>query len=165
MLSQEDINILLLSKISPFPESEKFEVKECINNFDKCNILPTVCAFLNRKGGTMVFGINDKLKIVGLNITNKVIDTFKLKIDNIFHKNLIIGTNNEKLIPEQITCKEYKIGNDKYLIILQIKSNDTIKYKLSTGEYYVRINASNQSTFLAQTYSVHEITNIKKNAY
>jgi len=47
------------------PESTTFEFKECRHGFNK-NAYETVCAFLNRHGGTLLLGVNDSGTVTGI---------------------------------------------------------------------------------------------------
>ena len=55
-------------------ETDKIEFKESTGQLERG--METLCAFLNNEGGTVLFGINDKKKIIG----QEVADTTKRNI-------------------------------------------------------------------------------------
>lgn len=158
-------------KIFKFSESTMFEYKAAINQqsgFQK--YLETICAFLNTKGGFLIFGINDNLDLSGLNITNSDIDKFILKIDNILSTNQIIGrTNNNKitrLTPKNLSVESIiNSSKNKFLIIKVVPSPD-ISYQLDNGKKYFRLGASNlfdkEEKFYKQTDFDNAIRNAEK---
>ncbi len=50
-------------------ESSRVEFKETTGQLDKA--METLCAFLNAKGGVVLFGVNNKGKIIGQEVTDK----------------------------------------------------------------------------------------------
>ncbi len=63
---------------SELKESETVEFKESISQLD--NSLKTICAFLNNKGGSIYFGINDKGKPTGIKLSDANIREISQKI-------------------------------------------------------------------------------------
>ena len=49
------------------PESTTLEFKECRRKLNK-NVYETVCAFLNRQGGTLLLGVNDSGTVTGIDL-------------------------------------------------------------------------------------------------
>ena len=102
-------------------ESKELEYKETITN----TFLKTVSAFANYNGGTIIFGVDDNGKVVGLenldqqrlDIENKINDSIKPKPD------YSISTNNS----EKTISLDVKIGTYKpYLYRAKAyKRNDT----------------------------------------
>lgn len=100
-----------------YKETKNLELKEQLTN----TFLKTVSAFSNQNGGTIIFGVNDKGKTVGIKnldeycdkIERKIIDTikpipyFSLEID---HKEKII-----KVIVEKGNDVPYFYKNKSYL--------------------------------------------------
>jgi len=52
-------------------ESQTVELKKSLSQLD--DALKTVCAFLNHKGGIVYFGVNDKGKVIGLDVSDKTL--------------------------------------------------------------------------------------------
>ncbi len=131
-----------------FSESTMFEYKVSINQqtgFQK--YLETICAFLNTKGGFLIFGINDNLNLSGLSMANSDIDKFILKIDNILSTNQIIGrTNNNtttRLTPRNLSVESIVNSQKKKFLIIKAVPNPDISYQLDNGKKYFRLGASN----------------------
>lgn len=66
----DDIKDLIASDT----ETDKIEFKESTGQLERG--METLCAFLNKEGGTVLFGINDRKKIIG----QEVADTTKRNI-------------------------------------------------------------------------------------
>ncbi len=158
----------------PYNESNNFEFKQSIHDdYDYNKYVETICGFLNTGGGYLIFGIADNLDTVGINIGQKRLDKFILKIDEIIRSNKIIGSNNEtkefvklsntNIITKLITNK----ANNKFLII-QIIPEPNIKYQLADGKIYYRLGASNYfekvEKMLTQSEFDYECKNIIKKA-
>lgn len=131
-----------------FSESTMFEYKVSINQqsgFQK--YLETLCAFLNTKGGYLIFGINDNLNLSGLSLANQDIDKFILKIDNILSTNQIIGrTNNNtttRLTPRNLNVELIVNSQKKKFLIIKVVPNPDISYQLDNGKKFFRLGASN----------------------
>lgn len=141
-----------------YSESNFFEFKSsiCINN----KISETICAFLNSRGGYMIFGIADDLKIDGIvNSTTKDIDNFILHIDNILHDNIIIGNHNNRIISlNQENISVYKITNiyGKNIVVIKIIPSSMTSYQLKSGNVYYRLSASNKRERNTRFYSETE---------
>ena len=52
-------------------ESHTIELKKSLSQLD--DALKSVCAFLNHKGGTVYFGVDDKGKVIGLDVSDKTL--------------------------------------------------------------------------------------------
>lgn len=65
-------------------EGLRVEFKECKNALNK-DVYETVCAFLNRSGGELLLGVNDKGAIIGINseYVQKIKNDFTTSINNI----------------------------------------------------------------------------------
>ena len=61
-----------------YQESETVELKRSTAQLE--NALKTVCAFLNHKGGTIYFGISDKGKVIGQDVSDSTIKSISQKI-------------------------------------------------------------------------------------
>jgi predicted HTH transcriptional regulator len=131
-----------------FSESTIFEYKVSINQqsgFQK--YLETICAFLNTKGGYLIFGINDNLNLSGLSIANGEIDKFILKIDNIISTNQIIGRTNKnttvRLTTKNLTLETITNSQKKKFVIIKAVPSPDVSYQLDNGKKYFRLGASN----------------------
>lgn len=130
-------------QIFPFPESDVLEFKQSIDvSFPK--ILATLCAFLNTKGGHMVFGVRDtNREIVGMSGNVKHIDTFLLLIDNIFHSQLLTTYENGPITPQNIQVRVITAYNDKPIVVIRAIPDLDTQYKIKDGVMYYRLAASN----------------------
>jgi predicted HTH transcriptional regulator len=97
---------------------------------------------LNRRGGYIIFGIDDAThKICGIANNKKLIDEFAQYIDKITGNKLIITTYNSPLEPDNILIElvPHPAG---LLVVLNITPLEGVQYKLRDGSVYVRLNAS-----------------------
>ena len=86
-------------------------------------------AMLNKHNeGTLIFGVNDDLKIVGLMIGKKTLNDVTQEI-----------RNHLKPLPHRVEVIEYTI-DDKKLIKVDVQGND-VPYS-AYGRYYTRVNDS-----------------------
>jgi len=88
-------------KIIRLGEGISIEFKECRNKLSK-DIFRTICAFLNRKGGDLLLGVNDRGNITG--IDPKAVNQVKTE--------LVTTLNNPQklnppcyLVPEEMVLK------------------------------------------------------------
>ena len=88
-------------KIIRLGEGISIEFKECRNNLSK-DVFESICAFLNRKGGDLLLGVNDRGNITG--IDPKAVNQVKTE--------LVTTLNNPQklnppcyLVPEEMTLK------------------------------------------------------------
>jgi predicted HTH transcriptional regulator len=135
----------------PFPETENctifpshenmyFEFKRNLQTFN--TLSKAICGMLNRKGGYIVFGIDDLThKICGIANNKKLIDEFALYIDKIIGQKQILTNANEALDPDNIMVElvPHSVG---LLVVLNIRPVEGIQYKMRDGCMYVRLNAS-----------------------
>lgn len=86
----------------------------------------TACAFLNGDGGTIIFGVTDKLKIVGQEVSEKT------KRD--------IGNELSKITPLNNVVVSYMPlpENHKYLIIFYITTDSTKRPYMYDGKAFMR---------------------------
>jgi ATP-dependent DNA helicase RecG len=105
-----------IQKILEQGEGLTVEFKTAASEMPK-NILETVCAFLNRYGGTILLGVSDEGKIVGIN--NKYINKLKKELAN--------ALNNPQLInpPVYIIPDEIAV-DDKTLLHLHIHESSQV---------------------------------------
>jgi len=133
-----------LSKLTIFPCNEN-TIIELKRNFCEDKLESTICALLNNGYGIgyIICGIDDDGIILGVDRTRKEIDSYILKIDEIFHHSKIVTSNYEKLKPHNIIVKMINCHQNKPLIIITIKSEPNTNYQLLNGDIYYRVNASN----------------------
>lgn len=131
-----------IEEYSIFPryESIYFEFKRNLQTFD--TLSKAICGMLNRKGGYIVFGVDDEThKIRGVANTPKLIDDFSQYIDKLSGQKYIITSNNQPLHPENIVIElcPHPIG---LLVVLNITPLEGVEYKMMDGGVYVRLNAT-----------------------
>lgn len=62
-------NLDIIKQLTAEKENEKVEFKETTGQLERG--METLCAFLNGGGGTVLFGVNDKGKIIGQDLSDK----------------------------------------------------------------------------------------------
>ncbi|MCK5543454.1 MAG: ATP-binding protein [Desulfobacterales bacterium] len=120
-------------------ESESLEFK---TSFGK-ETMETLSAFANSNGGTVLIGINDKGKIIGVDITQESIQQWINQIKN---------STSPSIIPDA----ESFIHEGKTVISLSVISYP-IKPISIKGKYYKRIHNSNHLMGLIESnFSIRE---------
>lgn len=108
-------------------ENEKLEYKKSLTQLKEGVI--SLSAMLNKHNeGTLIFGVNDDLKVVGLMIGKKTLNDVTQEI-----------RNHLKPLPHRIEVVDYSI-DDKKVIKVDVQGNDT-PYS-AYGRYYTRVNDS-----------------------
>ena len=108
-------------------ENEKLEYKKSLTQLKEGVI--SLSAMLNKHNeGTLIFGVNDDLKVVGLMIGKKTLNDVTQEI-----------RNHLKPLPHRVEVIEYTI-DDKKLIKVDVQGND-VPYS-AYGRYYTRVNDS-----------------------
>lgn len=143
--------IIDLEEISSSPESDVLEFKSslrwdynknCVNNDLEKQVLKTVAAFLNSKGGNLIIGVNDKGDALG--IENDVM-TVKGRNNDGFERCLIdkitvgIGPNVAPFI--DIFFKEMK---GVTICIVHIKPYEDGAY-VNNSDYYIRFGCTTRN--------------------
>ena len=83
------MNKTVIKKLIRKGEGISIEFKECRNKLNK-SVFKSICAFLNRNGGDLILGVNDRGRITG--IAPEAVDQVK--------KELVTALNNpQKLNP------------------------------------------------------------------
>ena len=119
----DDINKLIVSDA----ETDSVEYKETTGQLERG--METLCAFLNKDGGTVLFGINDKKKVIG----QEVADTTKRNIADAINR-------LEPAAAVQITYIPIP-NNKKKVIVLHVEDsrrNRPFSYK---GRPYMRVES------------------------
>lgn len=116
-------------------ESKTLELKEKLP--DNKSIAKTVIAFANTAGGKIIVGINDKLKITGVEANN----VYSLKDKIAF---VIFDSSSPDILPEIYTINI----NGKLLLVIEIFRGNLMPYFLkSEGKsdgVYIRVGATNR---------------------
>lgn len=172
-VSIDEIKQMLNGKTA-FAESETMEYKSQIHTHhgNMLKYIETICAFMNneKKGGYLIFGITDNLKLVGLN-QQKLYDTMTLKFDNIIHQATIYGKDlNDKIVP--VTPHNIRIEyvhnheNKLFMIVDVTKNTENVVYQLTDGRIFYRLNASNyvnkKKMLYTQQMIDQQISNVKQ---
>ena len=92
-------------------ESETVEFKQSLA--ETREIIETVCAFANSKGGTIIVGVSDKCEIKGVSIGKRTIEDLVLKIANsteprIFPEVEVVEIRNKELIVIRVSERRDK---------------------------------------------------------
>lgn len=106
-----------------YKESQTVELKKSLAHLD--DALKSICAFLNHKGGAVYFGIDDKGKILGLDVSDQTLRNISQQI-------------NTRIKPE--TAPEIKEinENEKSIIMVKVPEGNNKPYFLN-GIAYMRI--------------------------
>lgn len=95
---------------------------------DKDEIAKILCAALNEDKTALVYGVDDDLKLIGVNNNDKL---FEDKLEDAFD----MVTSSSKSLG--ISKKLYKLGNGKYVVILLIKQHESrLWYLKENNEVY-----------------------------
>jgi len=154
-----------LSKLTLFPSNEN-TIIEFKRNFCEDKLESTICSLLNNGHGYghIICGIDDDGLIYGVDRTRKEIDTYILKIDEIFHHRKIVTSTYDHLYPRNIMVRIINCYNDKPLIIITVKSEPNTTYQLLNGEIYYRVNASNYKIKNMRLFTELDVKNKIKQA-
>ena len=109
-------------------ESQKVELKKSLSQLNEA--LKAICAFLNHKGGIVYFGVDDKGRIIGLDVTDKTLR----KISQQIHSRI-----KPEVVPE---IKEVKYGG-KSIIEVKVPEGANKPYFLN-GIAYKRVGTENR---------------------
>lgn len=112
-------------------EGVTIEFKESLSKKLKQEVVKTICAFLNTRGGTILLGVNDKAEVIGLDVdSEKDLDNYKQSIIQILkHKVGINGSTN-------IHFNTEKLDNKILLRINCTPSNHPIILEDKDGQYF-----------------------------
>lgn len=139
-----DLPDLADQTVYPGIESNTLEFKL---NVSKCcleKLYPTVCAFLNTKGGRIVFGVEDETrKIVGLDVDSNKLDGVMLTIDNIYQTPSIVDEIGNPPAVGQVVGRIQKLGDGRVLLIVDVRAAEGPIYRTRDGTCWYRLSASN----------------------
>jgi predicted HTH transcriptional regulator len=127
----------------PYPESETVECKLNITDTAQPKYIETICAFLNNKGGVIVFGVSDSLECVGMNIKHKTMDQFSCWIANIITQRRIVTNNNTHIPSNSLHCESITVNKKRFFVIKVSPPTGGERYQLKDGRVYERICSSN----------------------
>lgn len=150
-----------------YNESLYFEYKKSVSKENVKKSIETICAFLNRFGGYIIYGIKDDLELIGINNNSKEIDIFITSIDSIYHTSQIMGMYNENLEtinPDSITITIYKNNLNLSFLVIKVIPIKYKYYQLLNGESFYRINASNLKKIHIKIYKDSEVLNMIEQA-
>jgi predicted HTH transcriptional regulator len=134
-----------LTGLTAYPEWEgqTLEFKASLDKGCKDKLYPTICAFLNTKGGRIIFGIEDAQRlIVGIDADSKKFDGMFLSIDNIYHTKIIVDEENKPPAIGQITTNVIDLANGRKLFVVDVLPQEKL-YKTADGTTWFRLSASN----------------------
>ncbi len=146
---------LASNKLFPHPEGEQWEYKAA--TLETTKLYKTICAFLNARGGYIVIGVTDDLRCIGVHKDAKKYDTLARSIDNIWHCSNILEESSGKLpLTTTITLEQKELGG-VLLLVITIVPESGKRYKLSNGEFWMRLNASNYCVPESKVYEHHTV--------
>lgn len=141
----------MIHKLIDQGESKTIEFKASMPQNNQ--IAQTVCAFANRAGGYLIFGVSDNGTVLGL--TQDQIDEYVEKIPNIIHDSVF-----PMILPEIYTYGVEK----KTVLIVQVYPGSSVPYYIkSKGKQngtYVRVGRTNK---LADVEMINELERQKIN--
>jgi len=109
-------------------ESHTIELKKSLSQLD--DALKSICAFLNHRGGTVYFGVDNKGKIIGLQISDKTLR----KISQLINQKI-----NPEIIPEIEEVKK----DGKSIIQVKVPEGNNKPYFLK-GVAHKRVGTENR---------------------
>ena len=110
------MNIEHIHKLLQHGENVVVEFKECTNALNR-DVYETVCAFLNRHGGELLLGVNDKGKITGIDPS---------KIEQI-QKDFVTAINNTtKLNPTYYLTPQEFIIDGKHILYINVPESSQV---------------------------------------
>lgn len=118
-------------------ENEKVEFKSSFND----EVITSLVAFSNTKGGTVYIGISDKGEVKGINLGKETIQSWVNEIKN-------------KTYPSIIPSSEIYLYDNKIIALLSV-----IEYPIKPvsfkGRYYKRIGNANHSMSVTEVADAH----------
>jgi len=141
--------------ILPLCESRFIEFKENFNSekmFRK--YYETVCAFLNAKGGHLIFGIRDRDRLIqGIKMNQQQIDDFLLFVDRLTmvvtyqpesrEQSVLDGEKVIYVPPTVFRTRVEQITKNQYICIISCYPENGRKYCLTDKSVFVRNHAGN----------------------
>lgn len=129
--------------IFPGMESNTMEFKLSLSKSIKNKCFPTMCAFLNSRGGYIVFGVQDTdRRIVGLPNTVEELNQELLWFDNFYHCNRITDSAGLALDPGVLMAHIIEVDSDRRVLVATIRPTIGKKYRCHDGSEWHRLAAS-----------------------
>lgn len=142
-------------EVFPGMESNTLEFKLSLSNSIKNKTIPTICAFLNGKGGYIVFGVEDKdRRIVGLGCSMEELNHELLWFDNFYHCKRITDHLGDPLDPGTLSARIIEVNEDVRVLVLTIRPVIGKSYRCQDGSEWHRLAAS--------IYKIKEVSHEKE---
>ena len=143
-----------LTGLTVFPrqESNTLEFKIALNLSKEfmTKIYATLCGFLNGVGGHIVFGIEDTYRTIhGLQCSGKEMDSYVVRLDQIYHDRMIVEESGASLAIGTISARFLDVASSnpveppKKLIVVTAIPEPGKRYKCKDGTMWFRLSASN----------------------
>lgn len=144
----------------PLPEGTHLEFKEGFATpIEK--LYATMCGILNAGGGYLVFGVRDSdSAITGIHPRGKEYDKLLLKIDNVYHSQIIRTTDapGDAIALGTITQSLVTAAMDMFLLVVTMRPVEGKCYEMADGVRWHRLGASNYRERLPQgIYTKHDL--------
>ena len=120
-----------LKKFLEAGESLTVEFKKCRGGLNR-DVYETVCAFLNRHGGTLLLGVNDKREVAG--IPEVAVEQIK--------KDFVTAVNNPKKISPPVYLQVESISIDGKTILRIYVPEGSQVYRCNGRIYDLLLNES-----------------------
>jgi len=122
-----------------FHRKGKLEARKSKKEKAEIAVLKTIVAFLNTKGGSLLIGVNDKGKVVGINDELSVFDNDSEDKFNLRLENLLDNKIGKECIPYRSVSSI--IVNEKTVIKVDVDAANQ-PFFLGDSDFYVRNLAS-----------------------
>jgi hypothetical protein len=139
----------------PWPESSWVEYKESLSKCIQLKVRDTICAFLNTGGGYIVIGVRDSDRFILGVESDKVADTFQLRLDDIYHQGIIVKEDGSPLPIGTVTVATVPTAT-KSLLIATVRPELGVTYRMKDGTRWYRLNASNYRLTMENTLLTNE---------
>lgn len=139
----------------PGHENDVTEFKRSFNPDHIKKYLQTMCAFLNTKGGNIIFGITDNGIIEGFSCSLQLLDKIQLFVDQAY--NFIVRSDHTPVFSKLFFVKHELITYNRSIVIITCIPEENTSYKLMTGDIYVRLNASIKRVKDVRLYTEHDL--------
>ena len=149
----------------PIPESNWMEYKETFPRLKDCfekQVLLPVCGFLNASGGYLVIGVVDADRFIKGVPTDKLMDAFMLKIDDIIRHQYIRPSDGSYLMPENLSVSYQTTKYDKTIVIVKVIPTPGKEYFCTKIGKVVRLSASNLKISSLPEFTLEEEEKIKR---
>lgn len=129
--------------IFPVLESDTMEFKCAVSDHTKEKATQTICAFLNGKGGYIVFGVEDAdRRIIGLNATTAQWDGYLRWVDNFYHNTRVVDQDGNPLQPGELSASLVHVDEKRTIMVVKVTPMPGKTYRTSDGTAWHRLSAS-----------------------